>query len=143
MREKKNYFHRGNQLSGITVQTVSSISNNKSFPVKLNLSSNSLKAILDNGHVFAEILDEEDFFETLQHIQAKLGTFYINLKICGNCHHFGFSSMAYQFSGGSKGYCIFVKGPNDGGEDIVHVLDICDCFHLRLETTDNSPWLSP
>ena len=55
----------------------------------------------------------------------------ITLRACGSCAAFRFSSLSYQFSGGSMGYCA-VKGINvTGQDDVVMLLDRCAAFQPR------------
>jgi len=49
--------------------------------------------------------------------------------------------MAYQMSGGEKGYCTLSKALNVNRADVVYVLDSCDAFRHRNKETECSPWL--
>ena len=64
-------------------------------------------------------------------LEALLKQREITLRACGSCAAFRFSSLSYQFSGGSMGYCA-VNGINaTGQDDIVTLLDRCATFQLR------------
>jgi len=88
-----------------------------------------------------EQLIEEDFFTIFKAIQGKLKTVHLSLRVCGQCQHFGFSSMAYQMSGGEKGYCTLINDLKVNRDDVVHILDNCDAFRYRYKETKSSPWL--
>lgn len=98
---------------------------------------------MSDGTKIKEFIEEEDFFSTFEKIQDKLSATNLCLKVCGQCRYFGFSSLAYQFSGGEKGYCTLVKELKVNSDDVVHVLDCCDAFELRKKHTEYSPWLPP
>ena len=89
----------------------------------------------------SEIFSIIHYYLTFKDIQNQLNAMRLSLKVCGQCHYFRFSSMAYQMSGGEKGYCTLVKGLNVNRDDVVHILDSCDTFELREKDTEYSPWL--
>jgi len=103
----------------------------------------TLTIILTDGLHLEKTIDELDFYDTFQQIQAELSTLNFGLKVCGNCQYFGFSSMAHQASGGERGYCTVINGLKVGARkgDVVGVIDTCDFFRFRKGITDCSPWL--
>ena len=144
MTQRQNFIKRGDeQITDLTVHTVSIKPKKESSPIKLNLSINDLKITLSDGDEIVEMLYEEDFFGTFETIQERLDKYNIKLKVCGNCKNFGFSSMAFQFSGGTRGYCTFIQYEEGKNDQAVHVLDICDNFKLRIGATEDSPFLPP
>lgn len=70
-------------------------------------------------------------YESLRSLQETLEQRELRLWTCGNCACFRFSSMSYQMSLGTKGYCtIGKKSPQDcGRNNVVSIFDVCDAFH--------------
>jgi hypothetical protein len=56
------------------------------------------------------------------------------LKCCLFCHKFGFSAMAHQSTGGSKGYCHHrmetLENPQHK-DIVVHIFHLCEEFKLK------------
>lgn len=136
-----NYISREDNLGEVSVKTLSLDSDQGTNDCKIILGKKTLAARLPNGRQVSESLVHDDFFGAFQRLQLKLGLMNLVLKVCGQCSHFGFSSMAYEMSGGEKGYCVLIRGLNVDTDDVVYVLDCCDSFMLRREPTEYSPWL--
>ena len=118
-----------------------SLKTGKESNCELREQNNEISIIFQNGDVISELLTGFDFFDSFNCLQEKLKKMGIQLKACGQCLYFGFSSMAYQCSEGEAGYCTFPKGLDIGSEGTVDVLGVCDCFELRKKETSTSPFL--
>jgi ADP-ribosyl-[dinitrogen reductase] hydrolase len=118
-----------------------SLKTGKESNCELREQNNEISIIFQNGDVISELLTGFDFFDSFNCLQEKLKKMSIQLKACGQCLYFGFSSMAYQCSEGEAGYCTFPKGLDVGSEGTVDVLGVCDCFELRRKETSTSPFL--
>ena len=137
--DKIEYRYPSSQ-KGMQYQLLS-LKTGKESNCELREQNNEISIIFQNGDVISESLNNLDFFDSFSRLQDNLKKLDMQLKACGQCLYFGFSSMAYQCSEGETGYCAFPKGSELEPESTVDVLGVCDCFELRKKETSTSPFL--
>ena len=73
----------------------------------------------------------------LETLAGRLAEQGFRIACCGTCHCFRFSSMSYQMSEGTKGYCALGKEDDPAGSctqaDVVTIWDVCTGFRYGPE----------